>query len=86
MIFKNVSKQKSAVFMENLKKNRKKTKYKKQLTFQSRDSNPRFSVIFSPRFEFSWNVRRLRRSNPGKEVKISRHYLLCKIPLHLVPA
>ena len=48
MIFKNVSKQKSAVFMENLKKNRKKTKYKKQLTFQCRDSNPRFSVIFRP--------------------------------------
>ena len=51
MIFKNVSKQKSAFFRENLKKNRKKTKYKKQLTFQSRDSNPEF-LRFAPMIEY----------------------------------
>jgi hypothetical protein len=33
-------------FMENLKMNRKRTKI--FLTFQSGDSNPRFSVIFPP--------------------------------------
>ena len=43
--------------MENLKMKRKKDK--NFLTFRSRDSNPRFSVIF------------LTRSNIGEEVKIS---------------
>ena len=51
----------------------KSKKDKKYLTFRSRDSNPRFSVIFCPQFEFSWKVR-LAKSNLGEEVRISWLY------------
>ena len=52
-----------------------KEKNKKLLTFQSRDLNPRISVIFRLWFEFSWKVRSLR-SNQEKVLKKIGLYML----------
>ena len=66
--------------VKNFKMKRKNDK--KCLTFWSGDSNPRFSVIFPPRFEFSWKVR-VTRSNLGEEAKISLLYYKGQWNIHL---
>ena len=62
-------------YVKNLKIKRKKNK--NFLTFQSRDLNPRFSVIFPLWFEFSWKVRSPRSNQ--KEIGLYHQIWLLRL-------